>query len=351
MVLRLSALGDVAIALPLLYTVARSYPKTRFVLVTSPLAARLVQNAPANLEVCGVDVRKDYVGLKGLRRLSDELLSRYRPEVVVDLHDVLRTKVLRSLARLRGIKVSRIHKDRFGRYLLTRRRHKRLKPLTESLELYRSALGRFYPVTIVNHSVYDRHGEAPLETFEAITGRPRRAGEQWIGIAPFAAHHGKVYPTDQMRQVISRLSRADGSRTIYLFGGGDQEAAVLGCWADEFPGVVSLAGKRYGFAAELGLMNHLSVMLSMDSANMHLASLVRTPVVSVWGSTSPLCGFYGWGQNASDAIELPLECRPCSVFGNRDCLHGDYRCLSRITPEQIAERIESVLAGDDHALS
>ena len=81
----------------------------------------------------------------------------------------------------------------------------------------------------------------------------------------------------------------------------------------------------------------------MDSSNMHLASLVGTPVVSVWGATHPYAGFMGWGQSESNAVMIDMPCRPCSIYGNKICAKGDYPCLTGITPEQIAGRMDIVL--------
>ena len=66
-------------------------------------------------------------------------------------------------------------------------------------------------------------------------------------------------------------------------------------WIAKYPSVVSMIGKL-NMRTELNLMSHLDVMLSMDSANMHLASLVNIPVVSIWGATHPYAGFMGWKQ-------------------------------------------------------
>ena len=94
---------------------------------------------------------------------------------------------------------------------------------------------------------------------------------------------------------------------------------------------------------ELALMGQLDAMLSMDSANMHLASLVGTRVVSIWGGTHPYAGFLGWNQKESDCIQLDLPCRPCSVYGNKRCLRGDYMCMNGITPEYILQKISPYL--------
>ena len=84
-------------------------------------------------------------------------------------------------------------------------------------------------------------------------------------------------------------------------------------------------------------------MLSMDSANMHLASLVELPVVSVWGATHPYCGFTGWHQNPANEVQADLPCRPCSVFGNKPCQRGDYACLRGIDYHAIVQRLDNVI--------
>ena len=86
-------------------------------------------------------------------------------------------------------------------------------------------------------------------------------------------------------------------------------------------------------------MKQLNVMLTMDSGNMHLASLVGTPVVSVWGATHPFAGFYGLNQLPENAVQMELECRPCSIFGNIPCRFGTYECLNAINPKAIVEKM------------
>ena len=94
---------------------------------------------------------------------------------------------------------------------------------------------------------------------------------------------------------------------------------------------------------ELILMSHLDVMVSMDSANMHLASLTATPVVSIWGATHPMAGFLGWNQNIENVVQLNMDCRPCSIYGQKPCIHGDFRCMTGIKPEMILEKITKII--------
>lgn len=121
-----------------------------------------------------------------------------------------------------------------------------------------------------------------------------------------------------------------------------KEIKVLEEWAQHFPNVISTAGKLT-INMELALMSNMDVMLVMDAANMHLASLVNIPVVSIWGATHPCAGFAGWNQSAANIIQIDLPCRPCSLSGEKHCYRKDYACLQGITPEMVIEHINKVI--------
>lgn len=145
-----------------------------------------------------------------------------------------------------------------------------------------------------------------------------------------------------MQLVISEISRWENCH-IFLMGGGNNEKEALGRIMKLYSNVISLPHIKHNFADELALLANCDVMLTMDSANMHLASLVGLPVVSVWGGTHPACGFLGWHQALRDTVQLDLSCRPCSVFGNKKCRYGDYHCMRDISPEMIIEKVKTVL--------
>lgn len=343
LVARFSALGDVAMTVPVIYSACLCYPEVEFTILTRKSMTSVFLNPPANLRVMGVNL-EEYEGLGGQRRLFSELRRDIGFDGFIDLHDVLRTKILALQCRLVRIPVAVINKGRKGKRALTRANNKVLLPLISSRARYRQAFHRIgLPV---DHRFEGLFAGRPLRKGDpadfACVASPKLPAEKWIGIAPFAKHEGKIYPVELMEQVVATLSRRDNTR-IFLFGGGDKERAVLDSWAARYPGVVSLAAKRLGFPVELSLASWLDVMVSMDSANMHLASLVSTPVVSVWGATHPYCGFKGWRQKEEDIIQLPMTCRPCSVFGNKPCHRGDYLCLRGIAPQSVISAVEKHL--------
>ncbi len=345
---RFSALGDVAMTVPVIYSACRCYPEVRFVLATRPSMVSIFVNPPENLTVTGVDVQTQYAGIAGLRHLADELRRKYKPDAFGDLHNVLRTKVLGLFLRLSGVPVARIFKPRAKRRALTRSTNKVMLPLTSQRARYREVFYKLgLPLNERFDGLYGGRSQADPVGFAAITA-PKPAGEKWVGLAPFAAHAGKIYPPDKMEQVLARLQAdADSGAGIrvFLFGGGDDEVAVFRKWADKYSCATSLAGKKSGFAAELALLNHLDCLVSMDSANMHLGAIAGTPTLSIWGATHPYCGFKAWRQTDSMMIQLPLSCRPCSVFGDKPCPRGDYLCLTAIRPELVYDKIHKVLNG------
>ncbi|MCM1068127.1 MAG: glycosyltransferase family 9 protein [Muribaculaceae bacterium] len=344
---RFSALGDVAMTVPVVYSACRCYPEIHFVMVTRPSMCSIFVNAPSNLTVVGVDVKVEYAGVTGLRRLAAKLMADYSPDVLLDLHNVLRTRVLGAFLRLKGVPVECVFKPRAKRRALTRRHGKVMLPLTSQRSRYREVFFKAgLPLVARFDGLYDGRGAAPVADFAAITG-PKPEGEKWVGIAPFAAHAGKIYPPELMEKVLAHLQAdADAGKRlrVFLFGGGDAEVRVLDGWAARYGVATSLAGKKFGFKAELALLNHIDAVVSMDSANMHLSAIAGAPTVSVWGATHPYCGFKAWRQSDADMVQAPIPCRPCSVFGDKTCYRGDMQCLRAIRPEQIYSKLEALVA-------
>lgn len=338
LVIRFSAIGDVAMTIPVIYSLATQYPQHHITVLSRNTLAPLFEGLPENVTFRGVDLKGEHAGLMGLNWLYKDLKKEHY-DAIADFHDVLRSKYLRWRFNLAGTKVGHIDKGRRGKRKLVRRNNKILECQKSSFKRYTEVLEELgYPIQWDYISLFGK-GKGNIECLSPLTGE--RSGEQWIGIAPFAAHPGKIYPLSKQEQVIELLA-ARRQTQIFLFGGGKKEIEVLEKWAKQYPNVISTAGKLT-LNMELALMSHLNVMLSMDSANMHLASLVNIPVVSIWGATHPYAGFMGWKQSPNYAVQVNLACRPCSIFGNKPCWRKDYACLQGITPEMVVERIENVI--------
>lgn len=341
LIVRFSAITDVVLTIPVVYSACRCYPDVNFYLVTRKSMTSMFINTPENLKLVGVDIKSEYKGMGGAYRLIKELRHDYAIDAVVDLQNDAYSRIMRFESRWHRIPTACVNDYQKNSHPLIRRNNKVMLPLTSMMAHYRETFFRIgLPIQEQFGGLYGEKKTNP-EIFAEIS-QPKLADEKWIGIAPFAKHKGKMYPLALMEKVVAEISQ-EANVKIFLFGGGDEEHAILQGWADRYDRVMSIADKRYGFPVELALMNHLDVMLSMDSANMHLASLVGTTVVSIWGATHPYCGFKGWRQLETNTIQLPMTCRPCSMFGDKPCLNGDYHCLAAISPQVVIEKIKSYL--------
>lgn len=337
LVTRFSAIGDVAMTVPVVQSFAVKYPQHSIVVLSRPGMRPLFEGLPSNVTFIGADLKNEYKGFAGLMKLC-RLLRKEKFDSVADLHDVIRTKFIRIYLAASGCRCRHIDKGRDEKKALTRGEKKVFRQLATSFQRYADVFaGLGMPVVPEFKSIYGE-GKGAAEAFQSVT--EEKGTEKWVGIAPFAAHAGKIYPVEKMEKVVEILS-GKGDSKIFLFGGGKKEVDILSGWEAAYKNVVCVAGKLK-MDSELALMSHLDVMVSMDSGNMHLASLTGTPVVSVWGATHPYAGFMGWNQQPDNAIQLNLPCRPCSVYGNKPCARGDYACL-QISPETIAAKITDTI--------
>ncbi len=336
LVIRFSAMGDVAMTVPVIASLARQYPSLQITVLSQPFAKAFYQDLAPNVRFYGSDIKREYCGLDGLARLYRQL-AKEGFTAVADLHNTLRAKYLRLRFMLNGHPTAHVNKHRSLRKQLLRSEGGEKPQLPSSFQNYADVLAQLgYPVTLSFQSLIPEGGadlnllSAPIEA--------KGDDEMWIGIAPFAAHPNKVYPQEKMHQVVRLLLERAPRCRLFFFGFGAKEFAVIDQQMDGNARCLNASAKLKGLQEEMLLMSHLDAMLTMDSANMHIASLAATRVVSIWGATHPLAGFYGWGQQRKDAVCLNLPCQPCSIYGNKPCKYADLRCMN-ISPEAIVNRI------------
>lgn len=320
LVLRFSALGDVAMTIPAIYSFARQHPDVKVTVATRPFFARLFAGAPANVSAEGVDL-KEYKGAGGLLRLLKRMKA-IGADAVADLHDQPRTRAIGAWMRLHGLPVARVRKNR---------------------SLRKRALREKIP----QRSFIDRYADTFRELGFDITVDELMPSPAWpsppfvptagaIGIAPFARYETKTFPPERMREVCGIL--ASEGHDIYLFGGRGTEEAALAEWEQDSERIHNVAGK-YSLEEEIALMGKMEAMVSMDSANQHLASLAGTRVLTLWGATTPLCGFKPYNQSDKDSYVQGADCQPCSVAGTKKCPLGHPFCIAFPGAEDTAEFI------------
>lgn len=326
LVIRLSALGDVAIMKPVVKAYADANPGVRFTVAGPPMLQPLFEGM-ANVSYLGLKKKQSFVKIY-------KALDAVGADTVVDLHKVNRVGFAVVLLRLRHLldlhyRIFALRKGRVSRWLYLH--HWRRAPRRPQWQRYDDVFRR---AGLKRAESGEWRVESGRQLPTTHTPLPTK-----IGVAPFAQHAGKIWPEERTEALVRMLS--ERGHEVVLFGSKD-EAPVLERWARHYRGVSSMAG-RLPFAEELEVIRGLSLMVSMDSANMHFASAVGVPVVSIWGATHPDFGFYGFGQDRANALCADLPCQPCSAYGSKPCRYGDRRCMAAITPEMVLGKIEAVL--------
>ena len=340
--MRFSALGDVALTLPVLNTVLHTYPGLEIVMATRGSFAPLFSKLP-RIKLVTADFSQSQRGLFGLLGLYRQLNNEGPFDAVLDLHGVLRSHLLRFLFRISGTAVHLIKKERSARSALTRRRNKVLRPLSSAQERYRKVFDEAgFPVSAILPYIYMPGDKAASMSRKMLDGyrQPFR-----IGIAPFASYPLKEWGMDKMAALCLALSLRYEAMFV-LFGFGDRELSLLRRLVDE-TGIQALICDGIDIELQLSLLRSLHCLICMDSSNLHLGQLAAIPVVSVWGPTHPYAGFAPTGENAYRIASMSsrqLNCRPCSIYGNKACFRHDHACMKMLQVETVVEIAGKVLS-------
>ena len=339
--MRLSAMGDVAMTVPVLRAFVKQYPDVIITVISRPFFKSFFDGIP-NITFFAFDEKERHKGFLGLLRLFQDL-KRFDIDVFADLHNVLRSKIVRNLFALSGKKVASVDKGRAEKKALTQPENKVFQQLPTMFERHVKVFEQLgFTIDLPSRSVGTLFPEKAVLSPEILVLIGTNY-QKLIGIAPFAQYHSKVYPLDLMQEVINKLA-LDTTNTILLFGGGKKEIEILDSLAANKENVINMAGK-IKFQQELQLINNLDVMLSMDSGNAHIAAMLGVKVITLWGATHPYAGFSPFNQHFENALVSDRNLfpkLPTSVYGNKK-VAGYEDAMRTILPETIVLRIKKVL--------
>lgn len=338
-------MGDVAMTVPVIRALIEQNKKVenqlKITVVSRPFFKPFFDGIE-NVDFFAVDVKGRHKGFFGLLKLFSDL-KKLNIDAVADLHNVLRSQIIRNLFSLSGKKVAFTDKGRAAKKTLTRAENKVFEPIKTMVQRHVETfqkLGFSIDLSLPNFPEKASLADNILKISGEI---PKISGTNWIGIAPFAQYESKVYPTDLMQKVIDELA-LNSKNKIFLFGGGTKEIEILNQLAHGKENVINLAGK-IPFQHELHFISNLDVMLSMDSGNAHIAAMLGVKVITLWGATHPFAGFAPFNQPlenclTSDRKKYPLL--PTSVYGNKK-VEGYEGAMRTISPETIVEKLQNCI--------
>ena len=322
-------MGDVAMTVSVIRAFVAQNPGVRITVVSRPFFKPFFDTIP-EVDFFTIDLDEKHKGFLGLFQLFKEL-KELKVDALADLHNVLRSKILTLFFQLNGFKTATVDKGRKGKKELTRAENKIFKPLTTMVQRHQEVFEKLgFNIDLNNPK------------FPTFAKNLEKNHQKWIGIAPFAQYQSKIYPLDLMQKVIDLLARNQDYK-IFLFGGGKKEIALLDEMAKGKNNVENFAGK-VKLPQELEIISNLDVMLSMDSGNAHIAAMLGTKVVTLWGATHPYAGFAPFNQPLSNCLTSDREkypLLPTSVYGNK-IVEGYQDAMRTITPEMVVKKIHEL---------
>jgi len=325
-------MGDVAMVASVLKEFQAQHMDTEIIMVSRKLFKAFFEHIPRVI-FHTIDPKVKHRGIEGLFRLFQELRA-YKPDFVADLHNNLRSNVLNKLFAWRGYPVRILDKGRAAKKELIRKRNKILKPLRPMTECYADVFRQFGFAMDLSHHLQKEPRLIPNGLLGLLASDQIK-----IGVAPFAQHPYKVFDLESMEQVIQYLS--ENNYTVFLFGGGTKEKEIGEEWRKKYAGVQNTIG-QFSLRQELDIIAHLDLMISMDSAGMHMASLMGTRCISIWGATHPFAGFLGYGQSLEDCIQVEHPNRPSSIYGNKPCDCDGVEAIDLVTSGMVIQHINKI---------
>lgn len=337
-VIRLSAMGDVAMTVPVIRALVQQNSGVKITMVSRPFFQPFFADIP-NVNFFAVDVKGRHKGFLGLLKLYSDL-KKLNIDAVADLHNVLRSIVVRNLFALSGKKVAHTDKGRADKKALTRAQNKIFQPVKSMVDRHVETFKSLGFFVDLSNPIFPEKAKLSKDGLK-ISGE--KENQKWIGIAPFAQYDSKVYPLDLMQKVIDDLAK-NQTYKIFLFGGGKNEIEQLNSLASGKENTIVVAGKL-SFQQELQLISNLNLMLSMDSGNAHIAAMLGVNVITLWGATHPYAGFKPFNQPMDNCLTANREqypLLPTSVYGNKK-VAGYENAMRTISVEKIVKSIQSQL--------
>jgi heptosyltransferase-2 len=333
LVIQTSFIGDMVLTTPLLAQLANRGPVD---VVTTPASAELLANHPAVRTVIAYDKRGEDRGLVGLWRLARRLHAN-QYDVALLAQGSWRSA---ALALLAGIPSRLGFSTSAGRLLYTKRVPYR-DDLHHAARLLMLARPNGREATPEEQRPSLAPGAAEREAVDALLREHDvPAGERLIALAPGSIWGTKRWP--YYPELAHEL--ADDGRVVVLGSGADTplaDAIVAGA-----PRAIDATG-RLSLLASAELLGRCGVLVTNDSAPMHLASAMGTPTVAIFGPTVPEFGFGPLAPRVSVVGHDALPCRPCDRHGPQRCPLGHHRCMRELSPSTVAERARTLLLNPD----
>lgn len=335
LIVQTAFLGDVILTTPLIKAVKKIYPHSFLSFLLIPETREVLANNPGLDEIIIYDKRDKEKGIPFLFSLVKKIKNKKFDKALIP-HRSLRSASLCFLSKI----PQRIGFDTStGSFLFTRkvRYQKSQHEIERNLSLLNSTTLKdskdFLPELFPSQEDFSK-----VEMF--FRDQNLDVGEKLVGIAPGSVWATKRWLPERFAQVADLLIEESQTRIVLLGSREDQDLCFR--ISDLMKRKPLIAAGKMSFLQSAALISKCSVILSNDSAPVHMAVAMKIPVVEIYGSTVPGFGFAAYGEN-NIILEKPLYCRPCGIHGKNKCPEKHFRCMKEITAQEVFKAVRSII--------
>ena len=317
---------------PVISVLRKNYPKLKITVLTTKFFSQLFNQVP---DINFIFFEKKYKSLLGLWAFKNGL-KKIKADYIIDLHNVLRTKILdifinsTPMYSVPFLKLDKARKEKKkiikgGQLKRLKTMHQRYADVFQKININLD-LHKFSQYKKINIS---------KKNYNFLNSK------KLVGIAPFAKHSCKEYSLENIIKVIDLLR---SKVSVILFGAAGKEQKRLKDIAKNRENTFSIAGELT-LKEEMDVISNLDLMISMDSANGHIAALFGINVVSIWGATHPFLGYAPFGQPEKNSIVVDKKRYPkipVSIYGS-NCPKQYINAINSIKPEKILDKINEII--------
>lgn len=317
---------------PIVGLLRSKYPEMKITIVTTEFFS-VLYNQISNIHFLFFKQKhKTFIGLYSLYKE----INRLNPDYIVDLHNVLRTKLLRGILLLSTNSVKA--------HLVLDKGRKEKKELINgsTFKRLKSTHQRYADV------FYGLNIKLDLEKFKFykkidISNKKHKFNpdNKLIGIAPFARHICKEY---SMKNILELIDSLNHSCEILIFGASGNEEKKIKKICKERKNTYNVSS-NYSLDEQMAVISNLELLISMDSANGHIASIFGINVITIWGATHPFTGYSPFMQPDINSITPDIKAfpkLPVTIYGS-NCPENYSEAINSIKTKTILERVSDII--------
>lgn len=316
LVVRFSSIGDVVLTTPVVRCLKQQLKDSEIHFITKKAFLPVLDHNPYIDRIITIEKSVDEVV---------DLLKKEKYDVVIDLHNNVRTLRLKRALKVRSFAFP---KKNFSKLLLTTFKINRM-PKVHVVDRYFEAV----------KELGVKNDQKPCDFFLADSDLVSLdsialVSKKFIAVAMGAQFATKQMPVSLMAKIL------EGVQIPVVLLGGPMDSERAAELIQQLPNqrVLDLCGKMT-LRQSAFMTKHCAKLLTGDTGLMHIASCFETPIVSVWGNTVPDLGMYTYAPQNKSLYTIHevegLSCRPCSKIGYPECPKKHFKCMHLQDAEKI----------------